>query len=284
MKAASLFMALLGTSFAGGSAYLANEYIDSRTTMATAQQDPAAEIVQVLVASQDIAFGQEIEAGMLTTRAWPRDALPEGAFTDYTLLLPQGEDEGRRARRAISEGTPILMSQVSEFGEKVTIVQTLSEDGRAVAISVNARTSAGGFVTPGDYVDVILTQGAGESLRAVTILQNIRVIAVDQDANEETDTPGIARTVTVDVTPRQGQILALAQQAGTLSLMLRRLGVDPDEPMQSLRLSDVLLEESPVPEAEIEVVQTRTITVRRGLEAQEVRTVGVQAPPAAETE
>jgi pilus assembly protein CpaB len=87
----------------------------------------------------------------------------------------------------------VLVTQVSEFGEKVTIVETLSENGRAVAITVNAETAAGGFVTPGDYVDVILTQGGGEGLRAVTILQNIRVIAVDQDANERSDAPQVSQ-------------------------------------------------------------------------------------------
>jgi hypothetical protein len=160
---------------------------------------------------------------------------------------------------------------VSEFGEKVTIVETLSENGRAVAITVNAETAAGGFVTPGDYVDVILTQGGGEELRAVTILQNIRVIAVDQDANEQSDTPQVSQTVTVDVTPQQGQALALAQRAGRLSLMLRDFSTEDDEPMRSLRLSDVLLEESPLPE---EVVRARTITVRRGIETETVAARG----------
>jgi pilus assembly protein CpaB len=136
---------------------------------------------------------------------------------------------------------------------------------------VSAETAAGGFVTPGDYVDVILTQGGGEELRAVTILQNIRVIAVDQDANERSDAPQISQTVTVDVTPQQGQTLALAQRAGRLSLMLRDFSTEDDQPMRSLRLSDVLLEESPVPE---EVVRARTITVRRGTETETVAARG----------
>jgi pilus assembly protein CpaB len=269
MKLTSLLMAAIGMSFAGGSAYMAHDYMETRTNRAAAEQRP--ELVSVMIAAQDIPFGAPLEAHMMTVRPWPREALPEGAFSESADLLPGNGNDARRARTEIPRGQPILASQVSGFGEKVTIVETLSENGRAVAIEVDAETAAGGFVTPGDYVDVVLTQGRNETLRAVTILQNIRVIAVDQDANERSDAPQISRTVTVEVTPEQGQTLALAQQAGRLSPMLRNYGIGDDRPLRSLRLSDVLLEESPVPE---EVVQTRTITVRRGTDVETVAARG----------
>jgi pilus assembly protein CpaB len=269
MKLTSLLTAAIGMAFAGGSAFVAYEFMETRTTRVAAEQRP--ELVEIMIAAQDIPFGEDIRAHMLTPRLWPSEALPDGAFTRIEGLVPTNGQEPRRARASITRGQPVLITQVSDFGEKVTIVETLSENGRAVAITVNAETAAGGFVTPGDYVDVILTQGGGEGLRAVTILQNIRVIAVDQDANEQSDTPQVSRTVTVDVTPRQGQALALAQRAGRLSLMLREFGTEEDEPMVSLRLSDVLLEESPLPE---EVVRARTITVRRGLAVETVAARG----------
>ncbi|MDG4647350.1 Flp pilus assembly protein CpaB [Roseibacterium sp. SDUM158017] len=269
MKLTSLLLAAIGTSFAGGSAFIAYDFMETRTTRVAAEQRP--ELVEIMIAAQDIAFGESIEAHMLTARPWPREALPDGAFTRPDALLAGSGQDPRRARSPIVRGQPVLVSQVSGFGEKVTIVETLSENGRAVAITVNAETAAGGFVTPGDYVDVILTQGSGDSLRAVTILQNIRVIAVDQDANERSDAPQVSRTVTVDVTPQQGQALALAQRAGRLSLMLRDYSTEDDLPMRTLRLSDVLLEESPVPE---EVVRSRTITVRRGTEVETVAARG----------
>lgn len=269
MKLTSLLMAAIGMSFAGGSAFVAYDFMETRTSRVAAEQSP--ELVEIMIAAQDIPFGETIEAHMLTARPWPSEALPDGAFTRPDGLIAALGQEPRRARSPIVRGQPVLVSQVSEFGEKVTIVETLSENGRAVAITVNAETAAGGFVTPGDYVDVILTQGSGEELRAVTILQNIRVIAVDQDANEQSDAPQISQTVTVDVTAQQGQALALAQRAGRLSLMLRDFSTDNDEPMRSLRLSDVLLEESPLPE---EVTRARTITVRRGIEIETVAARG----------
>lgn len=269
MKLTSILMAAIGMSFAGGSAFVAYDFMETRTNRAAAEQSP--ELVEIMIANQDIAFGETIEAHMISPRPWPTDALPDGAFTLIQGLIPSDGQEARRARSPISQGQPVLVSQVSEFGEKVTIVETLSENGRAVAITVSAETAAGGFVTPGDYVDVILTQGGGDDLRAVTILQNIRVIAVDQDANERSDAPQISQTVTVDVSAPQGQTLALAQRAGRLSLMLRDFSTEDDQPMRSLRLSDVLLEESPVPE---EVVRARTITVRRGTDVETVAARG----------
>ncbi|MEX0302377.1 MAG: Flp pilus assembly protein CpaB, partial [Leisingera sp.] len=165
------------------------------------------------------------------------------------------------------QGELIRASRISKFGEKVTIVQTLSPDHRAMAIKVSAETAVGGFVTPGDRVDVLLTQGRGIDLKTVTILQNARVVGVDQDANEESETPGVARTVTVEVTPEQGQRLALAQRAGTLSLTLRTLDApDEDVPLESIGLGDVLRNQPP--EAEGAPVR-KTVLIRRGTEVTE---------------
>ncbi|WP_233489049.1 Flp pilus assembly protein CpaB [Rhodovulum sp. 12E13] len=96
----------------------------------------------------------------------------------------------------------------------------------------------------------------------MTVLQNIRVIGVDQGADEQADKPGIARTVTVEVTPEQGQKLALAQQAGSLSLTLRSLEGNEDGPLQAVRLSDILLDESPVADDGPRPI----VRVRRGTE------------------
>lgn len=263
MRLGSLLTTIVGLGVAGGSAYLASNHFETQRA-ATATSGP--ELVEVIVAGREIPMGQEIEPHMLTTISWPSESVPPGIFTAFENLLPQEGNEARRAKRAISQGELILASKVSEFGEKVTIVQSLGPDLRAMAIKVSAETAVGGFVTPGDYVDVVLTQGRDAGLRAVTILQAIRVVGVDQDADQQTDTPGVARTVTVEVTPQQGQKLALAQQAGQLSLSLRTLdATKEDEPLESIRLSDVLQEISPVPDDE----KSPTIVVRRGTEVGE---------------
>jgi pilus assembly protein CpaB len=264
MALKSIFVALLGIAVAGGSAYGAREYL--RQTAATASVDPTNGLVTAIVAGRDIKFGQVIEPQMLQIVSWPREALPAGAFTDLDALLPKAGGEPRRAKNAMSAGELILSSKVSNFGEKVTIVQTLGENSRAMSIRVDAVTGVGGFVTPGDTVDIVLTQGGGENLRAITILQNVRVIGVDQLANEEENTPVVARTVTVEVSPENSQKLALAQSAGTLSLTLRTLDSVVDKPLDSIRLSDILQEKSPVEEVE----QKSRIKIRRANEVEEV--------------
>ena len=257
MRFSSVFIAISGLAVAGGSVYAARDYIEAQAAASAATSPDA--LVKVLVAGRDILLGQPIEPQMLTTIDWPVGSAPAGIFTDAGLLLPGNGGEPRRALRAISQGELFLASNVSEFGQKVTIVQSLNDGQRAMAIEVNAETAVGGFVTPGDYVDIVMTHGRDETLQAVTILQNIRIIGVDQDADEQSDAPEIARTVTVEVTPEQGQRLALAQQAGTLSLALRTQSETVDEPLESIRLSDLLQDKSPV----IENVREAVILVRR---------------------
>lgn len=261
MRLGAILMTVIGLGVAGGSVMLAREYID-RSRIETERTAERVAVVDVIVARQDIAFGQPIERHMVSTIAWPRDSVPAGVFHDTANLLAERGAEPRRARRAISQGELILQTKVSDYGEKVTITQTLGSDQRAMAIKVSAATAVGGFVTPGDSVDVVLTQGAGEGLRAVTILQNIRVIGVDQEADEQVDRPDVARTVTVAVTADEGQRLALAQKAGTLSLTLRNVDAQTPETLSLVKLSDIL-QDAPVQESD-----TRRVLVRRGTEAE----------------
>ncbi len=265
MRIASLLTFAVGLSVAGGSDWLARDYLESRYAIAQAASC-SNDMVQVVVATRDIPFGQTVDAIKLTTIPWPKSALPPGGFADLAALLPGSGAEPRRAKAAILAGEIVLASKVSNFGDKVTIVQSLGPNTRAIAIKVEAETSVGGFVTPGDRVDVILTQGKGEGLKSVTIIQNARVIGVDQQTDEADDAPAVARTVTLEVSPEDSQKLALAQKAGTLSLTLRTLEDQAEAPLESISLRDVLRE----PEvATAEEVSVRTVVVRRGTEATE---------------
>ncbi len=272
MRLKSLMMTILGVGLAGGAVFLAQEQLQRD------QESANSAIVRVVAVAEDIAFGSTIERYKLTSIEWPAESVPEGVFTSFDDVLPASGGDFRRAKRALAQGEILLTSKVSGFGEKVTIVQTLGENNRAVAIKVDAQTGVGGFVTPGDFVDIVMTQGKDASLRAVTILQNIRVIGVDQKADEELDTPGVARTVTVEVTADQSQRLALAQKAGQLSLSLRSLNTDEDKPLEAVRLSDIMLNESPIEEG----AKKPVVRVRRGIAA--IEEVQVSATPEEEDE
>lgn len=272
MRLSSIFLALVGLAVAGGSAQLAREMLMAPQADAAAQ--PA--VVQAIVAAAEIKRGDPIEPHMLMTQTWPAEALPAGAFIDFAALLPaQPGGEKRRAMRPMSRGELILSNKVSAFGQKITIVDGLAPGTRAVAIRVDAVTAVGGFVTPGDFVDILLTRGSNDTLITDTILRKIRVVAVDQSADELRDSPALAATVTVEATAEQSQILALGQRAGTLSLALRDPDAPDTAPVDRLRLSD-LVPDDPVVVEEVQVeevaapVRKPTVVIRRGTESEEV--------------
>ncbi|MDD9726802.1 Flp pilus assembly protein CpaB [Roseovarius sp. SK2] len=278
MRAKPILTTLFGIAIAGGSVFVAKDQLLNGARNTTTS--PNTELVEIYVARSEIAFGQEIESHLVTLHKWPREALPSGAFFDLVNLVPNDRVQLRRAKGRFFPGEVMLASKVSAFGERVTLVQKLGENTRAMAIKVDAVTAVGGFVTPGDFVDIVLTQGAQMELRAVTILQNIRVIGVDQQSEELNDTPEVARTITVEVTAEQGQRLALAQKAGTLNLTLRTLDGVEDKPMEMVRLRDLLQEEGPAEKVE----KQPTIRVRRGT-VSEVVTIprsSLELVPAAE--
>ena len=273
MRASSIVLALFGLAVAGGSAQLAREL------MTAPQADAAGALVTVITAASEIKRGDLIQPYMLKTQSWPAAAVPAGSFADAAPLLPAEGGEPRRALRSLVAGEVILEGKITGFGEKVTIAQSLSPNARAMAIKVDAVTAVGGFITPGDYVDVLLTRGSAETLMTDTILRNIRVVAVDQSDDELIDKPDIAATVTVEVTAEQGQVIALAQNAGTLSLALRTPDSKDALPIERLRISDLV----PEPKVEPVVVVAEAapapiivpprrviIIVRRGTETQEV--------------
>ncbi len=270
MRLRGLLISLIGVCFAGASVWMADSILGSTRTQA-APQVAQPEFVQVLVASSDIQFGQVIDREVLAAQAWPAENLPQGVYTGTRALLGPENAGPRRATRLIREGELILDDRVSDFGETVTIGQSLTPNTRAMAIEVDSATAVGGFVLPGDRVDIVLTEGRGSEMRAATILQNIRVLSVEQQS-EKDKTANRPRTITVEVTPQDGQILALGQRAGTLSLTLRTQTEVGDAELAQISLADLLRDAEPVaepepePVAEVKPEPRFVIRVRRGTE------------------
>lgn len=202
----------------------------------------------VVVAARGIDLGQSLTPDMLRLQAWPANALPEGAFTSIADVAGA---EPRVALRAIEANEPILASRVSGAGGRATLSATIAPGHRAVAIRVNDVVGVAGFVLPGDYVDVLLTRTEGQNfnnsnMRADLLIANVRVLAVDQTASESQDNPQVARAVTIEVTPEDGQKVALASEIGTLSLALRRADEVGDgatsQPQETIRIEDLRAE------------------------------------------
>lgn len=260
---------IFGTALAGAGSFAAMN-LAVGPGAATAMQE--AQMVDVVVARTEIAYGQAVEAALLTTQSWPKSAVMPGVYTSIDAFAT---GEPRRALGRIFPGEPVLVAKLSSPGERVTIVQRLTPGHRAMAISVDAATAVGGFVAPGDRVDIVMTQGSGNELRAVTVLQNVRVVGIDQTSEEQQGGPKVARTITVEVLPDEGQRLALAQKAGQLSLSLRELDAPDLEPLQEVQLSDLFDTPAPAPvaeeaEAPAPVAARSSVVVRRGTVAEQV--------------
>jgi pilus assembly protein CpaB len=191
----------------------------------------------IVVASKALRFGNELGAMSLREIAWPEDAVPAGAFAKIADLTSGGR---RVVLTAIEANEPILASKITGSGQRATLSATLSDGMKAVTIRVNDVEGVAGFVLPGDRVDVMLTRQQDKAMAASdVVLQNIKVLAVDQVADERADKPSVAKAVTLEVEVSSAQKLALAATVGTLSLALRKAGEVTAQNTRRITLSDL---------------------------------------------
>jgi pilus assembly protein CpaB len=144
---------------------------------------------------------------------------------------------------------PIIATKITGPGQKATLSAIIEEGMRAVTIRVNDVDGVAGFVLPGDRVDVLMTRAANETGSTDVVLQNIRVLGIDQLADEQTDKPVIAKAVTLEVDMVSAQKLALASTAGNLSLVLRKAGDSADDASRRITLIDIGKQNAATPEA-----------------------------------
>jgi pilus assembly protein CpaB len=203
--------------------YLARGWLESRTKLTSSTEKTVA-LTTVVVAKRTLSFGDPLKEEYLQVVEWPASAVPADTFRAIAEVA--GGDKPRVALRTIEANEPVLKSKISGFGGKATLSSVIEPEMRAVTIRVNDVVGVAGFVLPGDRVDVLLTrrQVAQHDDRPYTdiLLQNVRVLAVDQEANETRNKPVVAKAVTVEVTPHQAQKVTLAAQVGHLSLALRK--------------------------------------------------------------
>lgn len=186
--------------------------------------------VRIAVAAVPFNYGEEVTAEKIRFIDYPADALPEGAFRSGPDLLPP--NQRRLALAPIAANEPILASKVTGPGQGASIASTLPDGKRAATVRINDVSGVAGFVQPNDAVDVLITrqiaQGDRQQQLTDVLLQNIRVIAMGQRANNPQGKPEVAKTATLEVNPVEAQKLALGQQVGELNLVLRKPGVQND--------------------------------------------------------
>ncbi|MEM9633517.1 MAG: Flp pilus assembly protein CpaB [Pseudomonadota bacterium] len=177
---------------------------------------------QVLVAAKDIALGGKLSSEDFSWANWPDNAVPAGAVTKGSDPTASDQYVGRIARAPIFAGEPIRPERLINT-DKGFMAAILPKGKRAIAVSVEAETTAGGFILPGDKVDLILTREADDIAVSETILENVRVLAIDTTTAGEQDQKNLSpkRTATLELTLAQSEVVAQSQQVGTISLALR---------------------------------------------------------------
>ena len=203
--------------------YLANAYWSARD----AQADSASRgTIKVAVAAVPLDYGVAVTPDKVRFASYPASSLPPGVYRSMAQLIPQGK--ARVALRPIQPNQLLLSNDLTGEGENASIAALLPDGKRAASVRINDVSGVAGFIKPNDTVDVLITrQAIGENRDAqVTdvLLQNIRVIAMDQQAANKDAQPAVARVATLEVVPLDAQKLALGQQIGSLSLVLRKPG------------------------------------------------------------
>ncbi len=189
---------------------------------------PVGETENILVAIQDIPFNESIEASMLRLEKWPKDKVPSGAITKME------EVEGRRTRTTLFAGEPLLEGKLTS-GDEGGVGMLIPKGWRVVPVRVDTASGGGGLVRPGDRVDVLVhlarnpTRGITKTTTK-TILQDVKVFAVNADVGDKEDDKGksaavSAKTISLLLTPEDSERAMLASQLGKVQLILR----SPDE-------------------------------------------------------
>lgn len=213
---------------------------------------------KVLVANRQLPVGTIITADAIGFQQWPEELVQDAYFID-------GESEvskliGTVVRFPVTAGEPVTQGSLVAPGDRGFLAAALGPGMRAVTVPVSAKTGVAGFVFPGDRVDLVLTQTVkgetGEGLKASeTILRNLRVLATDQSTETATDEQGRTvvrafRTVTLEVTPKIAEKVAVAQTIGTLSLSLRSIADNQGELERAIASGDVKIPDNATPEEE----------------------------------
>ncbi|WJI38958.1 MULTISPECIES: Flp pilus assembly protein CpaB [Mesorhizobium] len=240
MRANTLIMIVLAGVFGVLAVVLANIWLASqRNAMARTDDIPRDTVV---VAAEPLKFGDMLTEDKLREVAWPAGAVPAGAFkTTKEALAGEGT---KQALQAIGTNEPVLATKITGPGQRATLSAVLGEGMKAVSIRVNDVLGVAGFVFPGDRVDILLTRtargddGTDKSFVDV-LLQSMKVLAVDQVADESKDSPTVVKSVTLEASTKDAQKLTLAAGAGQLSLALRQAAASKGETTERVTLSDL---------------------------------------------
>ncbi|WP_431322968.1 Flp pilus assembly protein CpaB [Rhizobium sp. YTU87027] len=272
MRSSTIFSLFFAFVLAAAAVFGTREYLAGQQARLLALGGTRTPEKTLVVAAKPMRFGDRVRPENLKSIPWPSDETPTGSFVSIEAVV--GDDaQPRYAMEAIDPGEPVLSSKITGAGERATLSAALDQGMKAVSIRVNDVLGVAGFVRPSDRVDVLLTRvvrgPAGNDQTFVDVLlQGVKVLAVDQTADERKDEPSVVKTVTFEVTTGEAQRLTLGSSIGTLSLALRNIASSSVEETRAITVADLGggptatelgkdLAKTPEPEKQVQIVERK---------------------------
>ncbi|NVP56721.1 Flp pilus assembly protein CpaB [Mycoplana rhizolycopersici] len=237
MKPARIIILAVAVLSAGVAGYLALQL--ARGNKISVASQPVVErepSINVLVAKQSLPIGARLSADSVGWSEWPKGNVVEGFITEQGRPDALEKLAGAVVRMPIFNGEPIRQEKIADSSSKI-MSSLLPAGKRAVSTEISVATGAGGFILPNDRVDVIMVrEGDDDAKITETILNNVRVLAIDQQIQEKDDGSKtvVGTTATLELTPDQAKVITVAQQmAERLQLALRSVADAQEEDTQA---------------------------------------------------
>jgi pilus assembly protein CpaB len=225
-----------------GAAWVAKKIVSGPREVETVEKTVGA--TDVLVAASNINLGDSVRAEDLKWQQWPAEGVTPGLITRDTQPDAPTQFSGALARAPFIAGEPIKEQKLIKASEGGVMAAILPSGMRAISTPIREETAAGGFILPNDRVDVILSHkirvGTKEEPVSEAVLRNVRVLAIGQEIeNKDGEKVATGKTATLELTPRQAELLALAQSMGEISLSLRSLAdANPGQSEATAKIGD----------------------------------------------
>jgi len=240
LRASTIVMIAFAVVFGLLAVFIAQVWLNNQASMQAKNFEANKKQVAmqtVVVAKQPLRFGTELSESVLEEVPWPVASMPAGAFTKINDVMKGGR---RVVLTAIEPNEPVLSLKITGPGQRATLSALVKPGMKAVTIRVNDVEGVGGFVLPGDRVDVVLTRQIDKgSATTEVVLQNTKVLAVDQIADERAAKAAVAKSITLEVSTIEAQKVWLASSVGNLSLLLRQAGDSAENKTRKITLNDL---------------------------------------------
>ncbi|MBN9033851.1 Flp pilus assembly protein CpaB [Rhizobium sp. YJ-22] len=226
MKPARIIILAVAVTAAGLAGFLAMKLAGGKRVVVEQAREiiQKAPMVNVLVTAANLPVGARLNADSIRWMEWPEGSVSEGVITEANRPAALTELQGAVVRIPMFEGEPVRAEKIADSNSRI-MSSILPSGKRAVATEISVSTGAGGFILPNDRVDVIMVRKNDEGrFLTETVLANVRVLAVDQQIEQKTDGSKtvVGTTATLELTPDQTRVIAVAQQmADRLTLALR---------------------------------------------------------------